>query len=270
MHPKLSDFSHPLQHGSARRLRVELHCHTIFSYDGHIDFDGLLRAATGRLDVVCITDHDTIEGAREFRRRSIARRADFEIVIGEERTLADGSHVIGLFLKQAISSNTFGDVVREIREDGGFCIIPHPFRRRDGAFRSALPSLAGISGFEIFNPKCSAEENQRARSLCSTGLLVVGGSDAHYDSDLGECVNLIPFMGDVRGSLDDLLQGHGRHQVLGIQQKNGSQGRHYAPLYYRFKPWLRVPRPALPIAQKLYRTYRNVTCRWKTRELEIK
>ena len=35
------------------QLRVELHCHTIHSYDGHIEFDGLVRAAKGQLDVWC-------------------------------------------------------------------------------------------------------------------------------------------------------------------------------------------------------------------------
>jgi len=252
------------------QLRVELHCHTIHSYDGHIEFDGLVRAAKGQLDVVCITDHDTIEGALEFRRRSTACSADFEIVIGEERTLADGSHVIGLFLKQPISSDTFEDAVREIREQGGLCTIPHPFRRRDGALRAIRPPLAGVSGFELFNPKCSLEENQRARTLCGSGPVAVGGSDAHYESDLGECVNLIPYAGDLRGSLDHFLQGHGRYQVLGIQQKNGGKGRQYAPFYYRVKPYVRVPRALLPGAQKLYRAYRNTTSRWRTAELEIK
>jgi predicted metal-dependent phosphoesterase TrpH len=256
--------------GSIEQLRVELHCHTVYSHDGHIEFDGLVRAAKGKLDVVCITDHDTIEGALEFQRRSTACNADFQIVVGEERTLADGSHVIGLFLKQSIFSDTFEDVVREIREQGGLCNIPHPFRHRDGALHSIERPLLGVSGFEIFNPKCSLEENQRARTLCGLGPVAVGGSDAHYESDLGECINVVPYTGDVRGSLDHFLQGHGRYQVLGIQQKNGGKGRQYAPLYYRVKPYVRVPRPMVPMAGKLYRAYRNSISRWRTPELETK
>jgi predicted metal-dependent phosphoesterase TrpH len=256
--------------GSIRQLRVELHCHTVYSHDGHIEFEGLIRAAKGKLDVVCITDHDTIEGALEFQRRGAACKADFEVVIGEERTLADGSHVIGLFLKQAISSDTFEDAVREIREQGGLCTIPHPFRRRDGALRSVQRPLQGVSGFEIFNPKCSLEENQRARTLCGSGPVAVGGSDAHYESDLGECVNLIPYAGELRRSLEHFLQGRGGYRVLGIQQKNGGKGRQYAPFYYRVKPYVRVPRSLVPAAGKLYRAYRNSISRWKVPELEIK
>jgi len=252
------------------QLRVELHCHTVYSHDGHIEFGGLVRAAKGHLDVVCITDHDTIEGAVEFHRRNTACKVDFETVIGEERTLADGSHVIGLFLKEAISSDTFEDVVREVREQGGLCTIPHPFRHRDGALCSIERPLVGVSGFEIFNPKCSLEENQRARTLCGSGAVALGGSDAHYECDLGECINVVPYIGDVRGSLGHFLQGRGRYQVLGIQQKNGGKGRQYAPLYYRMKPYVRVPRPFLPAVGKLYRAYRNSTSRWRTPELETK
>ena len=255
---------------SITQLRVELHCHTVYSHDGHIEFDGLVRAAKGKLDVVCITDHDTIEGAREFQKSSKARNAHFEVVIGEERTLADGSHVIGLFLKHALSSDTFDEVVREIRQQGGLCNLPHPFRHRDGALRSTERRMEEVSGFEIFNPKCSLDENQRSRTLCGSGLVAVGGSDAHYESDLGECVNVVPYTGDVRGSLDQFLHGRGPYQVLGIQQKNGSEGRQYAPLYYRVKPYLRIPRPLVPAAGKLYRAYRNSTSRWRTSELEIK
>jgi predicted metal-dependent phosphoesterase TrpH len=251
-------------------LRVELHCHTVHSYDGHIEFDGLVRAANGQLDVVCITDHDTIEGAREFQQRSIARNTGLEIVIGEERTLSDGSHLIGLFLKDPISSDTFEDAVLEIREQGGFCTLPHPFRHRDYALGESARPLAGVCGFEIFNPKCSAEENERARTLCSSGLVALGGSDAHYESDLGECVNLIPYASDLRGSLGRFLRGRVPYQVLGIQQENGEQGRRYAPSYYRIKPYIRVPRPLLPAAHRLYRAYRNSTFRWRTPELEIK
>lgn len=255
---------------SITQLRVEFHCHTVYSHDGHIEFNGLMRMAKGRLDVICITDHDTIEGAREFQNRSKNRNADLAIVIGEERTLADRSHVIGLFLQEAIASDNFEDVVREISDQGGLCVLPHPFRHRDGALRDVGRPLEGVSGFEIFNPKCSLEENQKARVLCGSGPVALGGSDAHYECDLGECINLIPNTGDVRQSVNNFIQGHGQYRVLGVQQKNGGHGRKYAPLYYRLKPYARVPRPLVPAAGKLYRAYRNAASRWRTPELEIK
>jgi len=174
-----------------------------------------------------------------------------------------------LFLQESISSDTLEDAVREIREQGGLCTLPHPFRYKDGTLRETGRPPTGVSGFEIFNPKCSPQENERARTLCGSGLVAVGGSDAHYESDLGECVNLIPCTGDLRGSLDQFLRGRVPYQVLGIQQKGG-KGRSYAPLYYKVKPYVRVPRSMLPATHKLYRAYRNTILGWKTPKLEIK
>jgi hypothetical protein len=253
------------------QLRVEMHCHTVYSHDGHIEFNDLLAAAARhRLDVICITDHDTIEGACEFQRRATAQGERLQIVIGEERTLSDGSHVIGLFLKHPISSQTFDDAVAEIREQGGLCTLPHPFRHRDGILRQGEPSLAGVFGFEIFNPKCSSKENEKARALRTSGLVPLGGSDAHYQGDLGQCVALMPYHVDLRESLDQVFQRREPHQVLGIQQEDGDPGRRYVPLYYRIKPYVRVPRPLVPAANELYSAYQNTTARWRTPRLEIK
>lgn len=251
-------------------LRVELHCHTIYSHDGHIRFETLLATALGRVDLVCITDHDTIEGAQEFQRRAAARNCDLQIVIGEERTLSDGSHLIGLFLKESIFSDSFEAAIAEIREQKGICVLPHPYRRKDGILRETIRPLDGVSAFEIFNPKCSFEENKRGEFLSERGLLAIGGSDAHYASDLGQCVNLIPSVGSPTVSLARFFQIQTSYSVMGISQKPGDQGRRYAPLYYRFKPYVHVPKPLVPAARALYGFYRNRAAKAKTTQLETK
>lgn len=262
-------------------LRIELHCHTVASHDGHITFDGLVRVARRRgIDVVAITDHDTIEGAVEFRMFAERRDVGPRIVVGEERTLEDGSHVIGLFLREAVRSSTLAEAVREIAEQGGICVLPHPFRRRDGVLREGAvggdiatgpEEIAGLArAFEIFNPKCSPEENRRARELLGTGLAVVGGSDAHYEADVGECVNVVAYETDVETSLRRALAQPGRVTVLGVPQRPGSSGRQYAPLYYRIKPYFRVPRPLVPVANRLYRMYLNEIAKRTLEPLEEK
>ena len=119
------------------RLVAELHCHTVFSSDGLITFDGMQRTAARRgVNVVCITDHDTIEGAVAFERRARDLGSPLQVVIGEERTLEDGSHLIGLFLHESIRSRRLQDVVLEIHQQGGMVLMPHPFRRKDGLLRA--------------------------------------------------------------------------------------------------------------------------------------
>jgi predicted metal-dependent phosphoesterase TrpH len=246
-------------------VRVEFHSHTVYSPDGHIGFTGLVRSVRrNRLDIVAITDHDTIEGAIEFRRLCERRGLEFAIIVGEERTLADGTHVIGLFLKEALASLTFDDVLREIQGQNGVCVVPHPLRRRDGALSldaSRLASLQRASGlacgFEIFNPRCSHDENLSARRLLNAGLCAVGGSDAHYESDHGEAVNVLPFAGDVETTVRRALAGAPAPRVLGVRQSPAGRGRVYAEAYYRHKRLFRIPEAFKPAAKTLYRFYRN-------------
>jgi predicted metal-dependent phosphoesterase TrpH len=237
---------------------VELHSHTEYSHDGHMRFGEMVRVARRRgLDAIAITDHDTVEGALEFRRLNARSPSGLHIIVGEERTLADGSHVIGLFLREQIRSDDFDSVVKEIWEQGGICVFPHPFRRKDGAFRLPRPSIkGGPLCFEIFNPKCSYEENHASRQLSATGWPAVGGSDAHYESDLAESVNEIPFQGDIEQSIRLALDGQGPFRVLGIHQVPGTQGRKYARLHYRVGTGGSSGLPAAA-AFRMYRAFRN-------------
>jgi predicted metal-dependent phosphoesterase TrpH len=245
-------------------LNIEFHCHTIASMDGVIPFDALLNTAIQvSLDAIAITDHDTLEGAVELQRRARERRAPVQIIVGEEKTLADGTHLIGLFLKQAIHSGDLAGAIREIEEQGGLCLIPHPFRSKDGLFRDGLDRLelfAGrVAGFEFFSAKSSHEENRRAAALLAqTHLAPFGGSDAHYECDLGECVNEIANAGDLRTSVQAMFERRAPFRILGKPQGDGDGERTYAPLYYRVKRFAHLPKFLVPAARQCYRRYRNL------------
>ena len=245
-------------------LSIELHCHTIASMDGLIPFDSILdTAAKLSLDALAVTDHDTLEGAVEVQRLARERQVPLEVIIGEEKTLDDGSHLIGLFLQRAIHSADLAGAIREIEDQGGLCLIPHPFRRKDGLLRDGLDRLelfAGrVAGFELFSAKCSHEENRRAAELLSqTHLGPFGGSDAHYECDLGECVNEIANVGDVRASVRAMFERRAAFRILGKAQGDGDGERSYAPLYYRVKRFARLPKFLVPVARQCYRRYRNL------------
>jgi predicted metal-dependent phosphoesterase TrpH len=250
---------------SARSLNIELHCHTVHSMDGLMTLGSLLRSAEKvGLDAVAITDHDTIEGAREFQQRAKLRGSRLQIIVGEERTLSDGSHLIGLFLEHPIESTDLRGAIREIDQQGGFCLIPHPFRRKDGLLRNGLEpveAFAGrIAGFEFFSAKCSFAENQKAATLlAATKLAPFGGSDAHYESDLGECINRIRWEGDLRTSVQRMFERSSPFQILGKPQGEHDGERRYAPFYYRVKKYAALPKFLVPAARQCYRRYRN----WK-------
>ena len=94
---------------------LDLHNHTHRSFDAVNRPEDYARAhARGRFDVLAITDHNRIDGARE-----LAAVAPFPVVVGMEIDTADGE-LIGLFLDEAIAP---GRPAREtatlIREQGG-------------------------------------------------------------------------------------------------------------------------------------------------------
>lgn len=246
----------------AKSLRVEMHCHTRYSFDGLISFAGLTRMAVERkLDAICVTDHDTIEGALEFKRLAQQTHQKFEIIIGEERTLKDGTHIIGLFLHKPILADTLAGVVAEIHEQGGLVLAPHPFRKKDGLLRNAEPPyddlLRGIDAFELHNSKISHRDNERARGLLGRVAGVFGGSDAHYESDVARCVCELFAADTVENSIRAMLTGQSPYRILGVPQTAGGGERRYAPWYYRIKPYLRIPKFMVPSAKQVYRWYWN-------------
>lgn len=249
---------------SVRTLNVELHCHTAYSMDGLMSFDSLLQTAKAvGLEALAITDHDTVEGALAFERQALASGSSLKIIPGEERTLEDGSHLIGIFLQRHIESRDLMGAVREIEGQGGLCLIPHPFRRKDGLLRNGLAPLrlfeGRTAGFELFSAKCSFAENRQAAALLATTTLgPFGGSDAHYESDLGEAMNIITSDGDLRASVQRMFERRAPFQILGKLQREGDGERRYAPAYYRVKKYVGLPKLLVPAARQCYRRYRNL------------
>ncbi|SKB05784.1 PHP-associated [Prosthecobacter debontii] len=248
---------------TSRWLRAELHCHTTASSDGMITPDGLLKAAAlQKLDAIAITDHDTTEGAFEFQRWFRRKGSDTHILIGEERTLSNKCHLIGLFLQKPLVSADYQAVVGEIHEQGGLVLVPHPLRAKDGLLGPRglnLSELAQADAFELHNAKGSGEDNQRtAPVLSASGCAVFGGSDAHYEADVGQCVNEIaPCGGDLHATVRAMFSRTTAFRILARAQSSNSGERKYAPAYYAVKKYLAVPKPLLPWAKQAYRLYWN-------------
>lgn len=257
-----------------KSITVEFHCHTTASHDGHITFDNMLETCTRKgIDVVAITDHDTVEGAREFQRRAEALGNKVSVIVGEELTLSNGGHVIGLFLQERLQSKNLRDAIGEIHEQRGICVLPHPCRSRDGVYSLVgydETSLHFVDAFEIFNPKCSWNENRLSIGLLAHSITPIGGSDAHYEANLGECLNIVPFERDVETSVRFAIKKMSRYSVLGIPQRVGGPGRKYASSYYRIKHLIQVPKGLLPTAHMLYRLYLNALDKCSSVELEEK
>src|SRR6266702_4633076 len=112
------------------KYKVDLHSHSIISYDGGIaprEYERLLN--TNVLDVIAITDHNEISLAQMLH-----KQLGEKIIVGEEIGTADGE-IIGLFLQEKIApGGTALETVAQIVLQGGLIYIPHPFE----VFRKGL------------------------------------------------------------------------------------------------------------------------------------
>jgi predicted metal-dependent phosphoesterase TrpH len=168
-------------------VRVDLHTHTMWSGDSTTTPDEFAAAveASG-LDVVCITDHNTIEGAIELRDRLACR-----VIVGEELRTAAGE-IIGLFLTERVPMGiSHTDAAKAIRDQGGVVYIPHPFDpMRRNMSEAALYELAEndlIDAVEVLNAKTSLDSlNRRAADFAAEfGIVGGAGSDGHVPGALG-------------------------------------------------------------------------------------
>jgi predicted metal-dependent phosphoesterase TrpH len=99
------------------------HCHTVAS-DGMVTAGELVEAAVAaRLDLIAITDHDTMAAA-------FAEHAGLTVVPGQEITTTwpAQTHVVGWFLGKPVRRGmSIEDTVAAIHDQGGLAVIPHPF-----------------------------------------------------------------------------------------------------------------------------------------------
>jgi predicted metal-dependent phosphoesterase TrpH len=217
-----------------RRIRLDMHTHSEYSPDSRTPLkDQAAALAAAGIDVVCATDHNTIEGA--LRLRELAA-PDVRVIVGEEVSSRDGE-IIGLFLETPVPRDLSGEeTIARIRGQGGIVSVPHPFSRNRlyHIRRDALDRLwQQIDCMEIFNAReAFAADNRRAEAYAKERSIPGAvGSDAHRLSEIGRAwIEVDDFNG--RDDFVEALRGgevHGRLTGSAI---------HLATRYDVFRKWL--------------------------------
>lgn len=172
--------------------KADLHLHT-WASDGMAPVKDLLDWVEDctDLDVVAITDHDTIEGALEARDLVRSGRYRFELLVGCELTTRQG-HLLALDLASPIASyRPLVETVKAVHRQGGLCIVPHPMsfltfsigqRSLERVLGIAAPG-GGFDGIETMSETAAGRAVAgKVRRLNRTryGLAELGASDAHF------------------------------------------------------------------------------------------
>lgn len=176
------------------RFRVDMHMHSEYSPDSRTPLRAFADAAgAAGLEVVCLTDHNTIEGALRLRELAVP----FRVIVGEEVYSRDGE-IIGLFLERVVPPGLSAEeTIVRIHEQGGLVYVPHPFSRNRlrHVRRAALDRIAErIDAIEIFNAReAFASDNAKALAFAVAHGIAGGvGSDAHRPSEIGKAFVEIP------------------------------------------------------------------------------
>lgn len=164
-----------------------IHLHSKYSFDCLTSPEKLVdMAIKNNIDILCITDHDTIKGSIHAQKYAQKRYGDaLKVIIGAEYK-TDCGDIIGLNLKTEIYQNKAEDVIDAIKQQGGLVLLPHPFVSHKNIEYLAQQSDA----IEIFNSRASSHANDAAVELAkSLKKSEYVASDAHFLADSALCIN---------------------------------------------------------------------------------
>lgn len=190
---------------------ADLHIHSIHS-DGTATVSAILHHASvhTNLDVIAITDHNTLEGSIEARKLA----ADFrvEVITGMEIATREG-HLLALFLEFPVAPGlSFVETAKKVRLFGGLPFVAHPASplaqslpaKRLKEIIRCYPGL--LAGIEAENGGVlNLRENEIAQALrWELGLPGIGNSDAHILDEIGSARSLYPgkTVADLRTALE--------------------------------------------------------------------
>jgi predicted metal-dependent phosphoesterase TrpH len=161
-------------------LIADFHIHSKYSHDSLMSPESIVKQAKKvGLTCIAITDHGTIAGGVEGKK--VAGRYGVEVIVGAE-IKTDCGDIIGLNLNQEIEVTAWQAVVREIRNQGGIVVLPHPYHDHDSVEEIAR----SVDFIECWNSRCTPEENKKAELLAEISeKKMIYGSDAHSVSEIG-------------------------------------------------------------------------------------
>jgi predicted metal-dependent phosphoesterase TrpH len=175
-------------------LKVECHCHTLYSKDCLTSLDKLLQACERKgIDRLIITDHNNIQGAQE------AFKMDPGRVIAGEEIMTQAGELLAFFVREEIPAGLPPlEAISRLRQQNAFISVSHPYdRMRKGHWEPGdlLKIAPLVDAIETFNARCiwwppfnhQAQAFARQHNLAGTA-----GSDAHSAYEVGRATLLVP------------------------------------------------------------------------------
>lgn len=182
-------------------MKLDMHCHTYEgSPDGHVPIRGYIESLKSQgFDGMLVTDHDSYNGYRYYRKHRPDMPEDFVVLKGIEYDTLDAGHIIvimprgvnlGILEHRGLPVET---LIRIVHKYGGVLGPAHPCGEpflsifSTGRFKKNRSILSRFDFLEGFNSGEDEAANKEAYALGRAhNMLVTGGSDSHK----ADCVGL--------------------------------------------------------------------------------
>jgi predicted metal-dependent phosphoesterase TrpH len=178
-----------------RVFKADFHIHTNYSIDSLASVESVINSAIEKnLDAIAITDHNSIEGAKEAEKLVKKKKLKLQIIIGEEVSTDKGDLLV-YFLKKKIEKGKLSDVLKQVKKQKALCCAAHPFdKTRKGIELEKLSKkeISMIDMIEVFNARVLLPKyNELAEKFAEeNGKKKLAGSDAHHPSEIGRATVL--------------------------------------------------------------------------------
>lgn len=190
-------------------LKMDSHIHSEYSPDSNSKIDDILKTARSRnLDIIAISDHNTVDGTAEVLRKT--RNTDILAIPSIEISSTHG-HILGFGCEENIPRDLSPqETIDRIHDLGGLAIIPHPYCfYRHGLLCKADYKELKIDAIETKNARFIIGYcNNKAKKLAKNEHIPsLGASDAHYWKFVGDCFSLIDCEKDIDSVLKAIKKG---------------------------------------------------------------
>lgn len=176
-------------------FKVDLHTHTRYgSGCSYMDPADLARQAQQvGLSAVCITEHDA---AWEDDQLQTLRAENGPVLLPGIEVSTELGDILTYGVEGLAGGGWRAAELRErVRNDGGYMVAAHPFRRfllpglrPDLEEAMASPIFRFVDAVEVFNGTASSAEVRLGMQVTShLGLPGVAGSDSHAPHTVGQC-----------------------------------------------------------------------------------
>jgi predicted metal-dependent phosphoesterase TrpH len=173
-------------------------------------------AGLGSLDIIAVTEHDTLRSSDAARQLATSRGLPFDVISGMEVTTLDG-HLLALWIDEPVPSfQRMEPTLEAIHRQGGLAVAPHPLSWMTRSVRrpvfERIAAACGNGGVyfdgieEVNMSPAGRSSTVRVRELnAQLGLAALGCSDAHFLPAVGSGRTV--FAGSTAADLRAAIEG---------------------------------------------------------------